>query len=767
MKRCPQCTSEFPDTTTFCPHDGKSLEVTDPMIGRMIGGRYRMIARVGRGGMGAVYRAEHVKMRRVTAIKILAPTLAANADFVARFQREAELASTISHPHAVAIYDFGEEDGLVYLAMEFLDGESLATKIARDRRLPVALAVRVARQAAEALDAAHRRGIIHRDFKPDNVMLCGPAGELPTVKVVDFGIAKQTDASAGGFNLTQTGSVLGTPTYMSPEQAADRPLDPRSDLYSLALTIYQMLAGALPFRGDSPQSMMVQRLLEAPTPLRAHAPEVPPAIEAVIMKALAKEPFQRQATVLQFAAELEHAATSTQASPAVGPAIPISPNPTVPYQTPPYQTPASFPPTTGSANAPVTSPTHGVPPAYPTPTPTPYGVQPTSYPSPTHGVTPVFPVSAAHGVPPVTMTDQRPARRGSGALIAMLIAVAFLVVVVPIAGYGIYRAYFAEPTPGGPGPTKPMGTTPNAESIPYLAQLSRDLREQENYEEAEQKARDAVAIDGKSATALAALADALLDQSKNSEAGPIAQQAVDADRKNPTAHRVLAMYFLSDRQIQKAIDESTTALGLNPSPEDAALAHITLGAAYVEKDLYDQALEEFNKAKGFRDRSTVPILARMGIADALAGKKNIDAGIRDLVEIANDPATRPNARAAVNMRIAKLNLFQGKPSEAVAYCDKALQTGTVRGVRAAAHVIQGMGYLQQKKSSDAIAAAEAALKEGGDDRQIEGYAYAIKGVGLVQQGRKDDGVWALTRARQILPNDPGIGQLASLAGVQG
>jgi serine/threonine-protein kinase len=369
MKKCPRCGEEYEDDSVlFCRNDGQRLdrpseggaEQGDPLIGRVLAGRYRLMAKLGQGGMGAVYRGEHVKMNRLTAIKILAPELANNAEFVARFQREAEMASHINHPNAVIIYDFGEaEDGIVYLAMEFLEGRPLSSIIKRDGPLPLPRVARIIRQAAEALNAAHQLGIVHRDFKPDNVIICQRTGQ-EVVKVLDFGIAKQIRVDPKHEALTQTGFVLGTPQYMSPEQVLGEQLDARSDLYSLALVAYEMLTCALPFEGASPQSQMVKRLLEPPKPLRLVRPQlaIPPAVEQTIMRALARYPHQRHPSTLEFAFELERQALQAPPTsqpiahaPSIGSqprltpqAVPSGPMPQPPSMpTPPQLTPIPQP----------------------------------------------------------------------------------------------------------------------------------------------------------------------------------------------------------------------------------------------------------------------------------------------------------------------------------------------------------------------------------------------------------------------------------------
>jgi serine/threonine-protein kinase len=340
----------------------------------VLAGRYRVTKKIGQGGMGAVYKGEHVKMNRPTAIKVLSPDLARNSDFVARFEREAEMAARISHPNAVSIYDFGEaEDGIVYLAMEFLEGEPLSAILTREGALTLDRAVRIARQAAEALHAAHRLGIIHRDFKPDNMIVCRKQDQPDWVEVLDFGIAKEIVVDTEKQALTKTGFVLGTPQYMSPEQVKGEMVDPRSDLYSLAIVCYEMLTGALPFGGDSPQSQMVRRILEPPIPMRHARPQLwlPPAVEQVIMRGLALSPDHRFSTTVEFAAAFEQAARQTQAQP-------LPHQPTAPWGAPPqgppqgnFQTPpqqARPTPHTPQRPTPVMTP-GGQPPYQPTPPP--------------------------------------------------------------------------------------------------------------------------------------------------------------------------------------------------------------------------------------------------------------------------------------------------------------------------------------------------------------------------------------------------------------
>lgn len=426
MRRCAQCGLEYDDSTRFCTRDGQTLvSVTnqpspseaptivshqkesppDPLIERVIAGRYRLLEKIGQGGMGAVYKGQHIKMNRLTAIKILTSELANNEEFIARFQREAEMASQIDHPNAVAIYDFGEaEDGLIYLAMEFVNGKPLSAILRKEGTFALDRVVRIAKQAADALGAAHNLGIIHRDFKPDNIMICDKPGRPDWVEVVDFGIAKRAVASTQQLGLTQAGFVLGTPLYMSPEQVAGEELDPRSDLYSLALVVYEMLTCALPFDGGSTQSQMVKRLLEPPKPLHLIRPQLalPPAVESVILHALARKPEDRHASTKLFAEALERAArseptTNPQGRAVTGarqaPAKPANPRPVdnrpnqIPH-TPSHQPimPPMLAPPRPNYNPPLVQ--------RPAPMPTPYN---TPYPQPPQPPYPYHPNYAQQG----------------------------------------------------------------------------------------------------------------------------------------------------------------------------------------------------------------------------------------------------------------------------------------------------------------------------------------------------------------------------------
>lgn len=311
MKVCTVCGGEWADDINFCPNDGAGLRPVDAkdLVGTVVADRYRIIRKLGEGGMGAVYLGEHVKMRRPSAIKVLTQALAHNRDAVARFNREAANAARISHPNVCAIYDFGDSDGLIYLAMEYIEGETLSALLRRERRLAPQRASSIISQTADALQAAHDMGIVHRDLKPDNVMVTRGREGTDHVKVVDFGIAKAIGGGDEEQKVTKTGLVIGTPEYMSPEQLSGDVLDGRSDIYSLALVFYRAVTGRLPFQADTAQEVLIARLTDEPMPLHKAAPELefPAALQTVLTRALQRMPADRFPTPLEFARNVQAA----------------------------------------------------------------------------------------------------------------------------------------------------------------------------------------------------------------------------------------------------------------------------------------------------------------------------------------------------------------------------------------------------------------------------------------------------------------------------
>ena len=324
MSVCPQCHRNFGDREfRICPVDGANLideptRLVDPMLGRVLDGRFRLIKVIGRGGMGAVYKAIHTQMDRVCAIKLVSPVSSDKDAALVRFRREAKMTSRIDSPNAITIYDFGEaETGLLYLAMEYIEGVTLAEVLERESPLSIERVVSITNQTANALAAAHSLGIVHRDLKPSNIMLTEKDG-LEVVKVLDFGIAKSL-IEANDDRLTQTGMLLGTPTYMSPEQVLGEAVNSRTDVYSLAIIVYEMFAGRAPFEGDDVRSLMMSRVTGEPKPLRAVVPSVNEVIEKVVMSGLTKHQEFRIPDVLTFARSLSAAVSGKAPTPTPAP----------------------------------------------------------------------------------------------------------------------------------------------------------------------------------------------------------------------------------------------------------------------------------------------------------------------------------------------------------------------------------------------------------------------------------------------------------------
>jgi serine/threonine-protein kinase len=308
-KVCPQCGSEYETGDRFCPKDGAPLRPKsggDPMIGRVIADRYLILARLGEGGMGRVYAAEHVKMNRQCAIKVMNPSLMNDAESSTRFAREASNAARILHPNVAAVFDFGESDKTVYLVMEYVDGEPLSDMLAREGALAPRRAIDIARQIADGLSAAHELGLIHRDLKPDNVIVTRKRDGKEIAKVVDFGIAKAVSDSPQDA-LTRSGLVIGTPEFMSPEQLLGDPVDARTDIYSLGCMLFQMLSGTKPFDADSREQMIRRRLHEPPPHVRDIVSSVPKRVDTLIAHMLARSPNERVSTAAEVSASLDPA----------------------------------------------------------------------------------------------------------------------------------------------------------------------------------------------------------------------------------------------------------------------------------------------------------------------------------------------------------------------------------------------------------------------------------------------------------------------------
>lgn len=306
MRYCTQCHSSYGTDERFCPKDGAAIvedtEADHPLFGQTLGGRYLIRRRIGKGGMGEVFEADHIGLDKRVAIKFLLDKFNADREVLMRFHREARTASKIGHDNIVNITDIGEDDhGRAYIVMELLLGQDLRQVLQRSGPMHLHRAVHIIRQICRGLAAAHDKRIVHRDMKPENVFLTQRDDRLDVVKIMDFGISKVIDAHDSKVRLTQTGAVVGTPVYMSPEQAmASDEVDHRSDVYAVGVMFFELLCGRPPFEGDSYLSLVTQHINEAPPRPRSLRPDIPESVDTLILSALEKDPSKRLPTIRAF-----------------------------------------------------------------------------------------------------------------------------------------------------------------------------------------------------------------------------------------------------------------------------------------------------------------------------------------------------------------------------------------------------------------------------------------------------------------------------------
>jgi serine/threonine protein kinase len=450
-------------------------------IGTQMAG-YQIEQQIGRGGMAVVYRAFDPRLGRSVALKILAPELARDAAFRERFTREMRAAAAVDHPHIVPVYDAGEANGVLFIAMRFVSGHDLRTLLDHEGKLPAARVAHIIRQVASALDEAHSHGLIHRDVKPGNILIAAVAGsgQPDHVYLSDFGLSKQSISSN---SLTATGQFLGTLDYMAPEQVDGRSIDGRADQYALACSAFEMLAGSPPFKRDESVAVLWAQLQAPPPSLRALRPDLPPAVDQVMAKAMAKSPADRYDTCAAFAGALRAACglrageAGASAPPAAPPAWPATEMARVGDQ----PLPASFPPDRTepqpAAAAPgpsaPTDPWSAPPTFYP---PDPRPAPPVSYPpglAPTEGpARRVIPPSGASGryVPPppppsrYTAGRAAPERRRSWAAVAIIVGCIVLLGAAGAAfallrGGGSTSTSSSTPQPSAHATTRPAATT--------------------------------------------------------------------------------------------------------------------------------------------------------------------------------------------------------------------------------------------------------------------------------------------------------------------
>ncbi len=302
MVECPRCNTQYDEPPAFCGACGTKMSdqqplaapAADPLVGMVIDGRYRIVNLIGRGGMGAVYQVEHVKMGKVMAMKILHGELSADANLIRRFRREAETVSKLNHINTVSVFDFGSHQGMMYLLMEYIDGRDLAEMVRTVGALPFSRVARIMIQVCSALIEAHRKGIVHRDLKPENVLVTHQDGTPDFVKVLDFGLAKLRDVK-GKTRLTAQGSLVGTPYYMAPEQIRGETVDRRSDIYALGAVMYKLLTKETPFSANTPMGLITKHLTVDPDAPSKRFPQlnISATADEVVLRAMRKAPGER------------------------------------------------------------------------------------------------------------------------------------------------------------------------------------------------------------------------------------------------------------------------------------------------------------------------------------------------------------------------------------------------------------------------------------------------------------------------------------------
>ncbi len=595
------------------------------LVGQTLG-RFEILSELGRGGMAVVYKARQTDLDRIVALKILPPSLTSDQSYIARFRQEARSAARLEHPHIMPIYEVGEVAGYHYIAMKFIQGRTLKQLLQQEGALSVKRATQILAQVGEALDYAHRQGIIHRDIKPSNVMITDEGW----IYLTDFGLARGTGSNGG---LTIAGTVMGTPEYMSPEQAQGLPnVGPPTDIYALGVMLYELLTGAFPFKAETPMAMLAARLVHAPIPPRDVRSDLPPAVEDVIMRALARKPEARFATAAEMVAALRQAVGMSESElsrpltpqggmPAIGSGLP-SPLPTHPA--------TPFPPT-----QPATPP-----PAYGPTTPSPAYLQTPSMPaSHPYAAAPTTPAPNPLNVP---ATPTRSTRKGL--LIGILVGVITLGL---LAGGGVALfALFRSSSPPVP---------PTDETASLISTGDTALARSGGLAEAIAAYREAVAANSDDMTAHARLAGALLAQGSWNEVIAAADPLINATDRRAQAigfgisgyaylhlgNRVQAR--LSGERAIKADDNEALGHALYAAvlATDAADSH--------DNDLMDRAFNAIGKAE---DRLAASDPLNQSFAHALLGW----AFSRDFL-LRDDPNTLEQAVSSLEAAIDRFPIL--------------------------------------------------------------------------------------------------------------
>ncbi|HUU13849.1 MAG TPA: protein kinase [Terriglobia bacterium] len=583
MKSCPTCEATYPNTYAVCPQDGTPLvDLTAWSPGTLVRGKYRIISKVGQGGMGAVYKALHVAFDEMRALKVISRELMTDELFVKRFRHEAVITRKLQHPNAVRVDDIDEaEDGRPFIVMEFIEGQSLKQLIHEHGALPVPRVCSIVKQVAAALEAAHGLGLVHRDIKPDNIVLIETAsGE--EAKVLDFGIAKLKESRAagtGGLTLTGTGVVIGTPQYMSPEQAMGKrgdDLDGRSDLYSLGVVMYQMLTGDLPFKADTTMEMLLAHLQKPPTPINILRPElqIPESVATLVMKTLEKDRELRPKSAKALIQEIERAESGPEplgATRVIQPASVYTPRPAEVLR-------AAMQAKRAQAQQPAAPPTMPV-----------ASMETPRTEAPTAATSPSGPVAAA---PPAPVARPAPALARPEAKSRWGIWASIAILVVALGGAAWYftsrqpaapSQEATSPPVSGPAEPKPAKSDEPAASQPQedtTAPAAQEVKQAEPASEPEQTSTIPPAATRATPTRQQGVKERVRQ--------PITQPARSEPAVNPLAARPSPLSTTA--QPARVLPPQRTAV--DPKQISAA---ITLGTFYLDHGDYDKAIAEFQK----------------------------------------------------------------------------------------------------------------------------------------------------------------------------
>jgi eukaryotic-like serine/threonine-protein kinase len=596
------------------------------LLGRTLG-PFQIISELGRGGMAVVYKARQSDLERTVALKILPPELSIDKSYLARFLQEARSAAALEHPHIMPIYAVGAAEGVHYIAMKFIAGQTLKDIVQERGALTIAEAAGMLEQVADALDYAHSQGVIHRDIKPSNMM----TDKNGWVYLTDFGLAR--GGTTGG--LTMAGTVMGTPEYMSPEQAQGlATIGPPTDIYALGVVLYELLTGQMPFQADTPMGMLVARLQYAPRPPRDYRGDLPMPVEDVIMRALARKPEARYATAKELIAALKSAAglsTRSLAQPQrpVSPPIGVPVAPTLPAS-PPHGMPQPASPQSALPPTQAISPAQGLPNAADKTQGTPPYVIPANAGQPISAQRTATPPAGFGSLPSNTPAATKPrSRRGLliGGVVALLLVLAVAAGAFLLRGpdpqiaAGLEQGRAALAQKGGIDKAiaayqQVLKIDPdNVDANTRLA-LIYDLRDRNK--DAEATARKAIAADPKAALAHAVLAESLSNQGQYQAALDEADKAVELDNKISFGYGArsgikanLAVESSDDDLLEEAAEDADKALELAAKEDNLsqALAHSARGYVYWQEysltgdqSKVDSGVEEYNQAIGLQSQ---------------------------------------------------------------------------------------------------------------------------------------------------------------------